>query len=365
MVGSEVSNKFNGHFGFIPLNPEPGHPILAPGYTDNPTDYDFDVGYGVGIFPERWIWPEASNDSELKLMKELGGLRIINHETALAPWIHYDWSSLDFDGLEVWNGGMRHDRFDDDAYHGEHRCQRHLRRKPIGNKMPESDIERSWLGMLKTGRWPMIAVGGSDTHKFNDSVCFDGPCDPTSAEIGLPATSVFAPEFVWANGQTGIADGLARGRTVVHDFSNFIDLRIVYKGIEYIVGDTIENYEPGDPLEIRAFGRVAKFVDGDNRPLLIMGTNGDFQDSRVRVLYNSEDEVHFAKLLKGKDHMRYIRADSNFDKKQLTSLKDADVGLNRVYFVFAQLIPFHNPIYVQGNGQDMALTGAIRIQATQ
>ena len=33
-------------------------------------------------------------------------------------WVEYDWSSLDFDGLEVWNGGNRHDQDDDSAYHG-------------------------------------------------------------------------------------------------------------------------------------------------------------------------------------------------------------------------------------------------------
>lgn len=29
--------------------------------------------------------------------------------------------------------------------------------------------------------------------------------------------------------------------------------------------------------------------------------------------------------------------------------------------IWAQFVPWHNPLYLVGNGQDMALTGAIRV----
>jgi hypothetical protein len=361
--GSEISNKWGGHFGFLPKNPFPNHPLYAPGYDADPTDYDFDVGFGTGIFPDRWVKAEATNQEEIDLMHQLGGLVIVNHEAALAPWVAYDWSSLDIDGVEVWNGGNRHDKYDDSAYHGGIDVNAVAENNLTETTMPEDPIEHSWLGLLKTGRWPTLLTGGSDVHDYNEVVCYQGPCDPTNAELGLPTTSVWAPDFVWTNGADGIFDGIARGRVVVHDHANFIDLRVVYQGLEYHVGDSISAYKPGDPLVLRAFGRTANFVDGDNRVVLMLGTNADATDRRVRVLYNSEDDSHFVQQLKGKDHMRYIRADSSFDREVETSLSAADLGSGKTYVVFAQFIPWHNPLYLWGNGQDMAETGAIRIVA--
>src|SRR5690606_22968601 len=109
------------------------------------------------------------------------------------------------------------------------------------------------------------------------------------------------------------------------------------------------------------FGRVADFVDGDNRVLLILGTSGDVGDPQVDVLYSSEDDAHFVTWLKGKDHMRYIRPDSSFDRGITATLDRGRLGRAGVYFVWAQFVPWHNPLYVVGNGQDMALTGAIRV----
>ncbi len=234
----------------------------------------------------------------------------------------------------------------------------------LETSLPEDPIERSWLGLLKLGRWPVALVGGSDVHDHNEVVCYQGPCDPTNAELGVPTTSVWAPSFVWTNGQSGVFDGIARGRVVVHDFSNFIDLRIVYRGLEYLAGDTIAGYQPGEPLLVRAFGRVAGYVDGDNRVLLVLGTNTDESDRRVRVLSSSEDETHFVSPMKGKQHMRYIRPDSSFDRSAELELSAADLGASGTFVVFAQLIPWHNPLYVLGNGQDMALTGAIRVSVS-
>ena len=43
------------------------------------------------------------------------------------------------------------------------------------------------------------------------------------------------------------------------------------------------------------------------------------------------------------------------------TLDDAQLGTSGSYFVWAQFVPWHNPVYLDGNGQDMAQTGAIRI----
>jgi hypothetical protein len=361
VVGSEVSNKFDGHFGFLPRNPFPDHPIYAPGYGEDATDYEYDVGHGPGTIRERWVDPAATNVEEIAQIRAMNALAIVNHETGPAFWVSFDWSTTDVDGLEVWNGGNRHDSYDDGAYHGGLDLNTVTEDDLLQVDIPERPIDRSWVGLLKTGRWPLALVGGSDVHDYNEVVCFDGPCDPTQAELATPTTSVWAPSFVWANGIDGVGDGLAAGRVAVHDRSNFIDLRLVHDGREYGIGDTVEEYEPGSPIELRAFGRVSEFVDGDNRVLLILGTRVDVTDPSVDVLYSSEDSQHFIKEMQGKDHMRYIRPDSSFDRAWMVELDD--LGPNGAYVVWAQFVPWHNPIYLVGNGQDMALTGAIRIVA--
>ncbi len=359
--GSEISNKFDGHFGFLPKNPFPGHDVYAPGYDADATDYDHDAGFGPGVFRERWVDEAATNDEEIALVHDMNALAIVNHENAVAPWVEYDWSSLEFDGLEVWNGGNRHDQDDDSAYHGGIDVNTIVEDDALESEMPEDEIERSWLGMLKQGRWPMVLVGGSDVHDSNEVVCEGGPCDPTNAELASPTTSVWARSFVWTDGEHGVFDGIARGRVVVHDRSNFIDLRATYEDGERILGDTIAGYEPGAPIRLRAFGRVADFVDGDNRVLLVLGTNGDGDDRRVDVLYSSEDATHFVDGLQGTEHVRYIRPDSSFDREVEITIDEDRMGERGTYFVWAQFVPWHNPLYAYGNGQDMALTGAIRI----
>jgi hypothetical protein len=359
VAGSEVSNKFDGHLGFLPKNPFPGHPIYAPGYLEDATDYEYDAGYGPGTIRERWVDGAATNAEEIAQIRAMGGLAIVNHETGPAFWVSFDWSTTDIDGLEVWNGGNRHDSYDDGAYHGGIDLNTVTEDDALAAEIPESPIDRSWLGLIKTGRWPLALVGGSDVHDFNEVACFDGPCDPTNQELAIPATSVWAPSFVWANGIDGVGDGLAAGRVVVHDHANFIDLRVTHAGQEYGIGDTIAGYVPGEAIDLRAFGRVAKFVDGDNRVLLILGTRIDADDASVDVLYSSEDLTHFVAPLQGKDHMRYIRPDASFDRAWSTSIDD--LGPSGGYVIWAQFVPWHNPLYLVGNGQDMALTGAIRV----
>ncbi len=363
VVGAEISNKFDGHFGFIPRNPFPGHPIYAPGCVAGAADFDHDFGFGPGVFPERWVDPAATNGQQIARAKEIGGLVIVNHENPPTVWMTYDWSSLDMDGLEVWNGGNRHDQSDDDAYHGKLDVNSITEGNALTAELPEDPIERSYIGLLKTGRWPLAAVGGSDAHDYNEIVCGDFPCDPTNAELASPTTSVWADRFVWTDGARGVGDGLAAGRVVIHDRSNFIDLRVGHDGREHIVGDTIGGYVAGEPLDLRAFGRVAEFVDGDNRVLLILGTSGDPGDRTVDVLYSSEDEDHFVEAIAGELHMRTIRPDSSFDRRWTVALSAQQLGAAGTYFVWAQFVPWHNPLYLYGNGQDMAITGVVRIRA--
>lgn len=362
--GSEISNKDDGHFGFLPRNPFPGHPLYAPGYTDMPTDYDHDSGFGPGVFRERWNDPAATNQQEIDLGHKMNGLMIVNHEDGFSGnWVKYDWSSLDMDGLEVWNGGLRHDRWDDSAYNGGLDLNEVAEGHKLTVNNPEKQIVRSYIGMLKHGRWPFALVGGSDAHDFAEVVCGGAACDPTNAEFATPTTTVWADTFVWANGKTGVADGIAAGRAVIHDSSNFIDLRITYNGREYMIGDTINDYEPGSPLTLRAIGHTGPFIDGDNRVLMMLGTNGEESDPSVDVMYDSADDKNFVKKLKGKDHMRYIRPETSFDRTWEAKIDAKRLAAKKTFFVWSQFVPFHDPKFFFGNGRDMAETGVIRILA--
>jgi hypothetical protein len=364
VVGSEISNKTGGHLGFLPLNPYPGHRIYAPHYESNPTDYDRDFGFGPGIFRERWVDPTATSQREIDDIHAMGGLAMVNHEDGfVGNWVKYDWTSVDFDGLEVWNGAAGHDKWDDSAYNGGINLSAVAKGNRLTSELSPERLRKSWVGMLKHGRWPFALVGGSDVHSYREVACGGAACDPTNAELGAPMTTVWADSFVWANGQNGVVDGLRTGRVVVHDASNFIDLRITYEGREYMVGDTIDGYVPGSVLSLRAFGHASHYVDGDNRTLMMLGTNMDATDASVRVLYSSEDEEHFVPKRLGKDHMRYIRPGASFDRSWEVRLDERSLGAGRTYFVWSQFIPWHNPLYFYGNGRDMALTGAIRVKA--
>lgn len=364
VTGAEVSNLEGGHFGFLPRNPFPNHPIYAPNYDKDATAYDFDAGFGPGVFRERWVDPATTNQEEIALGHRMNALMIVNHPDIFpADRLKFDWSTLDFDGLEVWNGGNRHDRGDDDAYNGGLDLDRVAKGDKLRTEIPERPISHSYIGMLKHGRWPFTLVGGSDVHRYREVICGGIACDPLNQEFASPTTTVWADSFAWTNGQTGIVDGIAAGRVVVHDASNFIDLRVTYEGREYMVGDTIENYEPGAPLTMRAIGHAGPFIDGDNRVLLMLGTNRDENDPGVDVLYNSADATHFVKKAKGEDHMRYIRPETSFDRTWEARIDDQRLGSSKTFFLWSQFIPWHNLFFGFGMGRDMAETGAIRVIA--
>ncbi len=113
--------------------------------------------------------------------KEAGGLAIVAHPEALASWIAYDWTSEDFDGLEIYNGGGRFDAGDAAAY-------------------------EAWAERVAAGRH-VVPVGGSDSHRWGTPP----PGDLLNTALGWPHTRVRVLE-----GET-VVDALAAGRTVVEE----------------------------------------------------------------------------------------------------------------------------------------------------
>jgi hypothetical protein len=193
--GSEVSNRFDGHFGAIPRD-------LA----------SFDHS---GDYRTRWEDPSATNQEQLDEIRRRGGWSIVNHP--FGPlWLKYDFSSKDFDAIEIWNGGGHNNDLDSKAVEW-------------------------WLDLLGEGL-PIVAVGGSDCHRYDE---------PRSPKLGEPTTHVWARRLDFAS----LTAGLFAGRVVVADHDNFLELRARagWSGHEAMIGDTLE-LAPGEPVRFSMVG---------------------------------------------------------------------------------------------------------------
>jgi len=120
---------------------------------------------------------------------EQGGWSVLNHPYALAPWIAYDWSSLDYDGMEIFNGGARFDAGDAQAVD-------------------------AWMCDWAQGR-RVTAVGGSDTHRAATETPPPGPLDQA---LGFPTT------WVWSSADDGLLEALEAGHTVISDPRTQLDI---------------------------------------------------------------------------------------------------------------------------------------------
>lgn len=161
---------------------------------------------------------------------ERGGIAVVNHPyPKLTPWIEYDWTSLDYDAIEVWNGSVGYDMYDGAAYDA-YLCDRLQGRK-------------------------VVAVGGSDNHRT--LIPFGTGAPNLDPPLGLPITSLLAPSLEW----TTLTDAFKRGRIVVHDKDSFLEFRVFgdegYKGT---VGDDVELDDGDDELVfwLRGTSRVSQ-----------------------------------------------------------------------------------------------------------
>lgn len=171
---------------------------------------------------------QVSGGSSVEQCHAAGGWAVVNHPfPKVSPWIEYDWTSYDYDAIEVWNGGVAYDMSDTAAFDA-YLCDR------------------------LAGR-AVVAVGGSDNHRTRldyrtgNGVNLDPP-------LGLPMTTVFAATFEWS----AIMAGLHAGRVVVHDSETFVEFRI-YKDGAYrgTIGDTLAATD-GATVWLKGESRVAQ-----------------------------------------------------------------------------------------------------------
>jgi hypothetical protein len=172
VVGLEISPVYDlgtsseptGHIGCIPHTENAFRGLEAP-VIDRPVG---EVEGGEGI-----AWCQSHD-----------GFAIVNHPFTVAGWINYDWTSMDYDAIEVFNGGARFDSGDWDAV-------------------------QAWACDVSEGR-SVVPVGGSDTHRANTPTPPEGPLDQA---IGFPTT------WVWSQSDApdALLAALTAGRVMVTD----------------------------------------------------------------------------------------------------------------------------------------------------
>jgi len=177
-----------GHIGCLPGVDDPFLDLDSP-ITDRPAG---SVPGGAGV---DWC-------------AEAGGLSVVNHPFSIAGWIAYDWSSRDYDALEVFNGGGRFDANDAQGVD-------------------------AWLCDWAQGK-RTIAVGGSDTHRASTPT---PPPELLDQALGFPTT------WVWAESddQPVLLGALAAGRVVVGDPRTQLDVTVRGSGQTVGPGQILES----------------------------------------------------------------------------------------------------------------------------
>jgi hypothetical protein len=151
-----------------------GHVGCAPRDLD-----EFDVDY---VFTDRPRGTVTGGET-LAQAAEAGCFATLNHPYALAAWTAFDWTSTDYDAIEVYNGTAGWDQGDFDAL-------------------------EAWACDLSLGRNP-TAVAGSDNHRIE----IEPPGGLTDPPLAWPTTWVWADELTWPK----VMGALESGRVAVTD----------------------------------------------------------------------------------------------------------------------------------------------------
>lgn len=177
---------------------------------------------------------------------ERNGFAILNHPYSdPVVWLTYDWTSFDYNAIEVWNGSAGYSFMDHAAYDA-YLCDR------------------------LAGR-DVVAVGGSDNHVTHVPY-HDNPIN-LRPPLGMPMTSVFADALEWDRIMTAVSNG----RIVIHDKGSFVQFH-VRADAQYVggIGDTIrisQLKEPSVTMRLRGESTLAQELrvthvapDGCNDP---------------------------------------------------------------------------------------------------
>lgn len=238
MQGNEISPVHSnqarptGHIGCIPATIDDFDPDVA--FVDRPRG-------------------EVTGGEALEQALEVGCFAILNHPFGPVPWIAYDWTSYDYDAVEVWNGGAAFNEFDEQAIQG-------------------------WACDLSQGR-QLTPVGASDNHKIE----VDPPGTTFDPPLGIPVTWVFADEFRWE----AIIDALYAGRVAVGDADRPLEIDVFDADGRWIAMAGGE-FDAGEERRIRLRG-VRADTDKERHLKLIRVPAGACDDTRAEGEINVPD----------------------------------------------------------------------------
>jgi hypothetical protein len=212
-----------GHVGCLP---RPGDPFAgrAEAIVDRPPG---SVKGGVGV-----EWCHA-----------MGGFAVVNHPFVVTAWVAYDWTSLAYDAIEVYNGGARFEQGDARAFD-------------------------AWLCDVSQGR-ATVPVGASDAHEAAAPAPGEPDADLLNPALGWPTTRV--------RGTDALAS-LGDGRVVVAEPGTSLELKARAGSAVVGPGEALVPL-PGRPIDLWL---SASAVEPDLRvELLVVDRSSCVQDTRA------------------------------------------------------------------------------------
>lgn len=157
---------------------------ISPVNPDNliPTGHIGCIPMNLSTFNKDYVFTDrpmgtVDGASAMSQATDAGCFKILNHPYALTKWITYDWTSFDYDAMEIWNGTIGFDPWDESGY-------------------------QAWICDLLAGRH-VTPIGASDCHRVNTEV----PGKALDPALGYPSTAVFAQSLTWDNIMQGLKDG--------------------------------------------------------------------------------------------------------------------------------------------------------------
>lgn len=133
---------------------------------------------------------EVTGGEALAQARNRGCFTVVNHPFAQVAWIRYDWTDLDYDAIEVFNGGLGFDEGDMQAYD-------------------------AWRCDLLAGR-DVTPIAASDNHRVH----VEAPGLYLDAALGYPSTAVFTDGDDWDS----ILEGLRSGDVVLSEGDSWLEL---------------------------------------------------------------------------------------------------------------------------------------------
>jgi len=126
----------------------------------------------------------------------VGGFAVVNHPFAQASWIRWDWSSDDFEAIEVWNAGLGWDEGDEQGLW-------------------------AWECLVARGR-DVVPLAASDSH---DMAVLPGD-NPLSPSLGEARTSVVLPQGASLD-WPALRQALQDGPVTLHAQDSFVALQSI------------------------------------------------------------------------------------------------------------------------------------------